>query len=295
MNLKNRDSNSAAYMLDCSYLESDAGNDIPHSHDYIELVYVMSSALDVTVNKIGYRVSGGDMLVLIPGDVHEFHRQKGCRYMSIRFSRDFLFGSILSSDDLRYSTPLSLSRYPGARILRSDEIDDTDVPRKFHNILTEFNAKSNFYRLSIRADLSAIALFVFKRWDRLEKNISDKNHVSDPYDVNGRSAEGRLSAVIDKIDSCYHEDLTAQNMSELAGMSYSYFSRFFKATMGYTFSEYLNSVRIKASEKLLVETDEPVSSIALKVGFTSTSYYISNFKKQLHLTPKKYRTTFRRR
>lgn len=94
------------------------------------------------------------------------------------------------------------------------------------------------------------------------------------------------------INERYADDLSAEEMAQIAGMSYSYFSRYFKSTVGLSYSEYLNAVRIKASEKLLIDSDLSVADIATAVGFSNTSYYIAQFKKQLHMTPKRYKNSF---
>lgn len=75
-------------------------------------------------------------------------------------------------------------------------------------------------------------------------------------------------------------------------MSYSYFSRTLKKTMGKSFTDYVNLIRISKSEFLLTTTDKPITDIALEVGFSTSSYYIEQFKKFKTLTPKKFRMKF---
>ena len=58
---------------------------------------------------------------------------------------------------------------------------------------------------------------------------------------------------------------------------------------GLFFNNYLTQHRICASIQLLLDTDLKINDIALAVGFSSPSYYISCFKKQTGLSPIKYR------
>ena len=78
----------------------------------------------------------------------------------------------------------------------------------------------------------------------------------------------------------------------MIGMSSSYFSRFFNSAVGMGFTEYLNFVRINEAERLIVSTDVTIADIAVQVGFANTSYFITQFKKQFHSSPKKYRQQY---
>ena len=277
---------SKAEPVKCLLIDSLSSNDVPHYHDFIEVAYVTNSEATVTVNKSKYTVKSGDMLVLIPGDVHTYSVKPNCKLACIQADTDFLFSTILSNSDLHYSMPYTLSRKEGARIFRAAELDNTDIPRLIYRLFQESTEKKSFYKLAIRADLSSIALHVFRKWDRINKELN-----SEESERNNTSAY-RLAGVLDAIDKGYMNEITAESMAKVAGMSYSYFSRYFKSSMGHTFSEYLNSIRIKAAEDLLINTDVPVSEVASKVGFANTSYFIAQFKKQLHMTPKKYRSNF---
>ena len=269
----------------CTIISKDLDSD-PHYHEHIELIYVTNSELEADVNKKKIMVRSGDMLVLIPGDVHNYKLRNNCSYACIHADIDFLFSGILSNSDLHYSMPYTLAKKDEARVFRAAELDKTEIPKLIYGIFAEYKERHAFYKLAIRSDLSKIALYVFRKWNKYQEDVSKESTRS-----SGKSVF-RLSEVLDLIDSEYMKALTAEQMASRAGMSYSYFSRFFKNSMGHTFSEYLNLVRIKASEKLLINTDLPISDIATAVGFSNTSYFISQFKKQLHITPKRYRTNF---
>ena len=73
-------------------------------------------------------------------------------------------------------------------------------------------------------------------------------------------------------------------------MSPAYLGYLFKKETGFFFNRYLTQYRIYSSIHLLFETDLKISDIALKVGFSYPSYYISCFKKQTGFSPIKYRT-----
>ena len=63
------------------------------------------------------------------------------------------------------------------------------------------------------------------------------------------------------------------------------FTRFF----GISPIRYLNSRRIEAAERLLLECNAQINEISSRVGFENTNYFIQLFKKQTGFTPAQYR------
>lgn len=59
------------------------------------------------------------------------------------------------------------------------------------------------------------------------------------------------------------------------------------------FSQFLNSYRIKEANQLLQETDHPISTIALNVGYTSLSSFNKVFKESYGVPPREFRTQAR--
>ena len=71
-------------------------------------------------------------------------------------------------------------------------------------------------------------------------------------------------------------------------MSASYFSKQFKSVTGVGLNEYINIIRIGASEKLLLSGNLPITQVAMECGFNDSNYFAAVFKKLKGITPKKY-------
>ena len=59
--------------------------------------------------------------------------------------------------------------------------------------------------------------------------------------------------------------------------------------------QYVNRYRIEKSLSLLQDTELSVTEIAYQVGYNGSSYYIEQFKKNMHTTPKNYRTGMKKK
>lgn len=108
------------------------------------------------------------------------------------------------------------------------------------------------------------------------------------FHINAIQAQ-RIHSVQDFIYSHFTENITLGSLTKHEYLSTYYLSHFIRQATGLSFQQWLSVVRCEFAEKLLVSTDRTVSEIALEVGFASTKYLISHFKKWYGYTPSKYR------
>jgi AraC-like DNA-binding protein len=65
----------------------------------------------------------------------------------------------------------------------------------------------------------------------------------------------------------------------------------FKRVYGTTVGQFSRSLRLEQARKLLAETREPISSIAVKTGFYDPAHFSRVFRSQFGLTPSEFRRT----
>lgn len=107
------------------------------------------------------------------------------------------------------------------------------------------------------------------------------------------SGDERISLVVDHIVENFSEDLTLAQMSEMAGMSQSAFSRNFQKVTGKSFIQFLLRIRIGEACGMLHSTSIPISTICHEVGFQNLSHFNRQFQKLKSMTPSDYRTAAR--
>lgn len=88
----------------------------------------------------------------------------------------------------------------------------------------------------------------------------------------------------------YSERITLSSVAEQVNLSPNYFSTLFHDTVGISFREYLNRVRVEESKRLLLSTDYSLTDIAIAMGFPDQSYYCKVFKTIIGTTPGKFRS-----
>ena len=99
-----------------------------------------------------------------------------------------------------------------------------------------------------------------------------------------------IQSAITYVHKHYAESISIKEFCDKNKMSTAYLGYLFKKETGMFFNNYLLQYRICCSIRLLLDTEQKINDIAQNVGFSSTNYYISCFKKQTGLSPNKYRT-----
>lgn len=98
---------------------------------------------------------------------------------------------------------------------------------------------------------------------------------------------------IEQIEQLYFDsDLSLIVVAEQLRITPNYLSQLFSKKQGVTFKRYLQQYRIQQSEKMLLETDYPISEIAEMNGFVDSNYFIKVFRERTALTPFKYRKMY---
>ena len=85
------------------------------------------------------------------------------------------------------------------------------------------------------------------------------------------------------------EKLTLEDAAEHVSLSKSYFCRILKDELGYTFTEYVNHLRIERAKLYLRDSTMSIADIAYAVGFDDQSYFTRIFKKLTNVSPGQYR------
>src|SRR5271155_5256607 len=101
-------------------------------------------------------------------------------------------------------------------------------------------------------------------------------------------ADKQMGAAIAAMHDDPKHQWTLQALAERAGMSRSTFALKFKATVGVSPMEYLTRWRMLLAGDRLTNSSDPVSVIALSLGYESESAFSTAFKRVMGSSPRQY-------
>jgi len=101
-------------------------------------------------------------------------------------------------------------------------------------------------------------------------------------------ADKQMSAAINSMHDDPAHRWTLQELGKRAGMSRSTFALKFKQTVGASPMEYLTRWRMLLAGDKLVNSGDPISAIALSLGYESESAFSTAFKREMGCSPRQY-------
>ena len=99
----------------------------------------------------------------------------------------------------------------------------------------------------------------------------------------------RIDAVLKYISDNHTNDITLNDVADIACMTTNSFCRYFKKMTNKSFVQFLNEVRIRDAARLLAQEDMPISEICDIVGYRSITNFNRQFKQIVGSTPKDFR------
>ena len=103
---------------------------------------------------------------------------------------------------------------------------------------------------------------------------------------------GVIGSAVAYIDRNISENIRVGELAKRLHISKFYLCHLFKSKTGTTISEYILLKRLAEAKRLLHESGDKISDIAVGLGFSSFSYFCAVFKKKFGMTPKEYRNRY---
>lgn len=248
-----------------------------HHHPECELLLVQSGRLDVDVNGETHVMREGDVVVLGSSQLHR-DRSYGddqVQYLVLQFDLQAFFDQSTISY-LQYfnetKVPLSAMNY----LFKENAVARREAAACIAEIYEEARRKEAGYELAVNLLIKKILLVMIRH---------DKMGLLAGQD---RVERIRLKPVLDYVESGITGRVTVEDACRLANMSYYYFVKFFKKSMGISFTEYVNFRKIKTAEQLLLTRDLSVSEVGDRIGMPNMAHFYKMFKRFNHCSPKEF-------
>ena len=103
------------------------------------------------------------------------------------------------------------------------------------------------------------------------------------------STDECIQKAIRYIQQNTNQHLTVSDVAAYVGFSKSYFSAYFKKTLGFSVSAFILRCKLEEGKELLQYTNKSISTISTFLCFSSQSHFQTAFKKQFGMTPNECR------
>lgn len=248
---------------------------VEHEHDFYHIVLYTKGYGEFSMEGVFHPAQPGACVLTHPGQRHDFvSRWERAVYSEITFSYETSAG-----DHLNLSFEELLEIYTGSDLrLNSNLILPIDQMHVLRNLLsTSTDHLNSVHPLSsYHAQHGLAKIFSF-----LIKNAV----VTQPTSF----TDNRFERVKNYIEEHFFEQLSADELANLAGVSRGYFFREFKKLFAISPMAHQQAMRVEAAKTLLRTTLLRCNEIAWRVGFSDVYFFHRIFKKHTGITPNQFR------
>lgn len=240
----------------------------------------MSGERHYFINDKTFIVKRGDLVLINSRDLHKTI-DVGCpkhKRVLIYFDKSFI-----CSEKSDYTDLIKYIFQQENHVIRLPSNEQEIIEALLNSMLDEATRKDIGFLLQLQAFLSELLVSTARF---IETNVFSRFDYLSPV-------HRKVSEIVLYINKNYMEPLTLDILSDTFFISRYHLSRIFKETTGFSFIEYLNSIRIREAQILLKDENEKVIEIAQKVGYGSISHFGRVFKKTTRISPQEYRKNIR--
>ena len=260
-----------------------------HYHSHFEIMQVTHGTVNVSVETkrfLGekFTLNCGDMMIVLP----EYQHNVSCGseravVRSIKFLPEVLYPPTTSLSQVRQYVSMfqrSLDKNP---YFTKEEIEQYGIDTLIKNTVQCLDKRTLAYEIAVQSYIMNLFATLLENYCSEEKKNGDVySALTAPFEKAISTAKMNLY------------DFTTADAAKVANLSYNYFCSNFKRYYGQSFSRYLESLRLRESERLLLTTDMSITEIAMTMGFSGTSHFIKKFRDAYSVTPLVFRSNARR-
>lgn len=238
-----------------------------HWHNHVEILFLEHGSMEIQTEDKMFTLRSGDIFIVNSGSIHQTQIRNKSTLLLLQIPYKMITNSLptISSMFFKNYHPVSKNSIELVQILQ--KLKETYLDKEFGYIF-RFNSLLQQLLYIMTKDHSC---------EKLINTISSKQRQ-------------KLQKIIKYMTENYSDPLTVSEVSEILGYNPDYFCRFFKRYMGCTFLEYLNLIRLTHIHNDLLQTDETVTVLQNRHGFTNYKVFSREFKKIYGVTPSKIRS-----
>ncbi len=251
-----------------------------HTHEFIEIVYVLSGEMVHEIDGCRYNTARGDMLFMNYGCTHAFSSENTYTYVNILFSPELMADAVITTQNA--FSVLSLSAFNEMRSAQDSGCvrffgkERDEIETLIFSMLEEYEKKQTSWETVLGNLLTNLIIKMLRKTE---------------LGIGKSEMDGIWQSLSEYIDQNLDSRLTLAALAEKCFYNPSYFSRIFKEKFGVSLTEYITRKRLSHAIMLLSESVLSVEEIGECVGFPDKNSLYHAFSRYLGTTPGEYRRT----
>lgn len=244
----------------------------------IEIILSLQGSCYIIIGEQCLKLRKNEVLIIFPGVVHNFYLKKK---ESTRIY-DLILNVGQLPDFQKYPTlgkELSfLKMIQTGSIQYFRAFDDCRLQKTIEEMHYHYTQSSK--ESSVFIKLAACELYL-----KLSKILNETDIMTEC--VNDKVSY--VNAAKKYISTFYTTKLLLEDVAKASGITSRHLSRLFNKEYGMTVQEYINVLKVNRAKELLENTDIDITEIAYSLGFNTSDYFSTFFKRFENISPRMFR------
>lgn len=255
-----------------------------HSHDFIEIIYVLAGHCTHASGDVTIEMQKGDLCLVAPNISHSisiYNDEGVVMNLMLRCSNfDTVFFDLLTENDILadFFTRIIYSGNVHSPYILFKTGDDADLRDIILNLVSEFKSANKYKNRMMNIQLMLL-------FTTLLRNHEQDVSVIDPI---AKKMDNQIVLMLRYVENNF-STVTFAHIAGFFNYSEEHLSRMIKGYTGRTFREILRDIKLKKAAELIENPLIPIKEIVEKVGYSDISHFYKNFKNQFGMTPNEYR------
>lgn len=249
-----------------------------HWHNHLEIIYIFQGTMNIVRNNEKYTLNENDLFVVNSGDIHLTRSLGAVELLLLQIPYDLLDNSISKYETIKFR------EYFPQRALNTNPLFQKLVQHLL-SMRTLYEDGKDGYRFIFNSHLNLFLHTLYSNY-AIRQNLEEKNRAAIYL--------SRLKIIFNYVEQNYMEHITLKDAASLVALNPEYLCRSFKKYTGSTFLEYVNMVRLTHIYSDILSTDDNITVIQERHGFTNYKVFSRMFKETYGCTPSKLRAVAQR-
>ena len=247
----------------------------PHCHKNVEVCMMTEGECDIVVNGETITVRTGEMMVIFSHMIHSFHMRsrRPAKFFQMHFQPDsFSWVEPDVTENVKFLNYITDEHSAYLLLPFSQRLREC-----VERICTEMNSKAKEFCEPLAK------IYIYEMVFLLSREIMQGYRrifvIENPLAIKA----------IQYISDNMEKRLTVSDVAEACQVTTRYLATVFKDVINITVNDYINIAKVDKAMRWLTGTELTIAQIASRLGFSSTQYFSTVFKRYTRMTPGEYR------
>lgn len=250
-----------------------------HWHEEYEILVCKDNYFTIGVNDHFYTLTKDEIIIIKSNEIHCVLSPENSSHLTMKFNPILL--QPYFPDFVTFSSLELISTYWNKK-------DKDNILSLIQEIWKEFDTKRKGYQSVICGKLLMLQAYIVRYLTHADYTKKEGSSTDGPRNVSV------IYDILFYISRYYKDKLTLKDCAAHFGFNTNYFSSLFSNATGITFHKYVQTLRLREFEYLLTTTDDSITEVCSRSGFSNLKTAYRIFKAEWNMSPSEYRSNFRK-